>query len=267
MRATLFFFALASAASAQDPSFETASIKPVAANAACANGSMIGPMPGGALRVECLPLKAIVAWAFQAQNYQISGLPAWTETERFDIAAKPPEEERAKEPGPARYQDMTDEQRARFMDLSRRRLQALLADRFHLVVRHEAREQTAYVLTVAKGGPKMKESADQSAAGGISRGPGRIKGEGQRMEAFVTFLAVSVQRPVIDQTGLKAHYDFNLTWTPERPASAGAAPEVSEPSGPSIFTAIEEQLGLRLESRKVPVDTLVIDRIERPSEN
>ncbi len=141
---------------------------------------------------------------------------------------------------------------------------ALLAERFQLVLRREEREQTAYVLTVAKGGPKMKESAP----GMIRRGNGEILSKGSQMGSFVRFLAVDLRRPVTDATGLTGTYEFDLKWTPDRPANTEPdAATTRDPAGPTIFTAIEEQLGLRLESRKTPVETRFIERVDKPSDN
>jgi bla regulator protein blaR1 len=258
---------LAIGAFAQTPAFETASIRPTPPDSQCSNGSIIEPLPGGGLRVECVGLKSLLTWAYEVQNYQVSGGPSWMAAESWNILAKPAAPEGPQD-GPAEYAKMNDTQRTRYMAIIRQRLQALLADRFQLVLRHESREQTVYALTIAKNGPKLKESADQSVSGFLKRGRGNITGKGAQMETLVKFLAIDVLRPVADETHLTAHYDFTLDWTPDRPASATPGAETaSDPTGPTIFTAIEEQLGLRLESRKMPVDTLIIDRIEKPSEN
>ncbi len=120
---------LASGLFAQPPVFETASIKPAPADSQCSNGSLIGPMPGGGLRVECLPLKNILMWAYDIQDYQVSGGPSWMANERWSILAKPAPAEKAPDE-PVEYEKMNDPQRARYMDLVRQRLRALLADRF-----------------------------------------------------------------------------------------------------------------------------------------
>ncbi len=110
----------------------------------------------------------------------------------------------------------------------------------------------------------MKESAP----GMIGRSNGEIISKGSQMGTFVRFLAVDLQRSVTDATGLKGTYEFDLKWTPDRPANTEAgATATSDPAGPTIFTAIEEQLGLRLESRKAPVETLFIERVDKPSDN
>lgn len=221
---------------------------------------MIEPMAGGGLRIDCLSLRTILTYAFDVQDYQISGGPAWAGSDGWSIVAKASGSE-SPDAGPVHYEDMTDAQRKMFSDLIRQRLQALLADRFQLVLRHDIREQITYALTVSKGGAKMTESADQSRADVLRRGRGQITSNGARMEALARFLAIDLRRPVIDRTGLTAHYDFKLEWTPDTDQQDPDSP------APSLFTAIQEQLGLRLESEKGPVEVLVIERAEKPTGN
>ncbi len=267
MRRVILTLPLLAGAIFAQPSFETASVKPTERDSACSNGSVIGPMPGGGLRVECLALKSILTWAYDVQDYQISGGPSWIASDRWNILAKPASD--VPQDGPIQYEKMNDAQRRTYMALVRQRLQALLAERFQLQLRHEAREQTMYALTVAKNGPKLKESADQSVSGFLKRGRGQITGKGAQIETLAQFLAIDVRRPIIDRTGLTSRYDFTLDWTPDRAPSADDAGKAAaaDPTGPTVFTALQEQLGLRLESQKGPVDTLVIDRVTKPSEN
>jgi uncharacterized protein (TIGR03435 family) len=235
------------------PTFEAASIKPVESGAPCQ--SMIEPMTGGGLRVDCVGLKTLLTWAYQVQNYQLSGGPAWMHSISWNIIAKGPSIEGALE-----YEKMTDAQRKQSSELVRQRLQALLADRFQLAIRRESREQPVYLLTVAKNGPKLKESEDQSKSGMIARGRGRLLSRGSVLDMAAQYLGVDLGRPVINQTGLTAHYDFEIHWAPD--SSADKEPQ----SGPSVFTAIQE-LGLKLEPGKALVEMLVIDRAEKPVEN
>jgi uncharacterized protein (TIGR03435 family) len=247
---------------AQPLTFETTSIK---ATPPGVHNSVIAPMPGGGLNAEGVSLKNLMMWAFDVQDYQISGGPSWVGSQPWTILAKPaPPPAGNPADGPAEYGKMNAAQQARYMKSVRERTQALLAERFQLVLRREKREQIAYVLTVAKGGPKMEESAP----GMIGRSNGEIRSKGSQMGNFVRFLAVDLQRPVTDATGLTGTYAFDLKWTPDRPANTepGAA-TASDPAGPTIFTAIEEQLGLRLESRKALVETLFIERVDKPSDN
>ena len=244
-----FAIALALCTLAAAQTFEVASVKPSAPDV---RNSIIQPMPGGGLRIEGVPMKAILSWAYQVQNYQITGGPGWLETDNWTIVANPS----APPPDgvPLEYEKMTEPERAATSTLVRKRLQALLAERFRLALRRETRDQPAYALTVAKSGPKMKEAAKP---GYIRLGGGKVASNGTQMKALAQFLAVDLGRPVEDRTGLAEYYEFQLEWTPEGR---------NEP-GLSIFTAIQEQLGLRLESIKAPVDTLIVERIEKPAEN
>ncbi len=142
-------------------------------------------------------------------------------------------------------------------------LRALLADRFKLKVHQETKILPLYQLVIAKGGPKLKEShASKTTTNGI----GRLTAQRMTMASLTRILTVVTDRLVVDKTGLTAEYDFDLRWTPDDlQESAGEIPEAV--SGPSIFTALKEQLGLKLQPAKGPVDILVIDHIERPSEN
>ena len=237
---------LAVALLAQRSAFEVASIRPTGPDERC---GIIEPLPGGGLRVCGLALKTVVTWAYDVQDYQIVGGPSWIEKDAWDILAKPPAD--IAQSAPAEYEKMTAPQQAAYSKLVRSRLQLLLAERFHLQLRHEMREQTAYALMPAKGGPKMKESA----GGMIHRGRGEIVSRGANMESLARFLAVDLRRPVANETNLAGIYEFTPQWTPDNTPDA---------SGPSIFTAIEEQLGLRLEARKAPVETLVIEKADRP---
>jgi uncharacterized protein (TIGR03435 family) len=169
-------------------------------------------------------------------------------------------------------------------------VQALLADRFKLKVSHQTKELPVYALVVAKGGPKLTETQvppptpDGTAApnrgfrGIRMGGPGQLTGTNIDMGLLADLLSGQRElgRLVIDQTGLKGNYDWTLKWTPDRSDPMFKAPDGGQPSGdalpadssgPSLFTALEEQLGLKLEARKGPVETLVIDSIEKSSEN
>lgn len=219
-----------SAAVAQEPTFEVASIRPTPPDAQC---GMIEPLPGGSLRIDCLPLNTIVMWAYDVQDYQVSGGPPWASATRWDILAKPAAGDASED-----------------INLTRERLRALLAGRFALVLRHEMRDQTTYIMTVAKSGPKLKEAP----GGPIRRRAGQIVGNGVTLAALAKFLSVDLRQPVTDETGLTGKYAFTLEW----------AADPARDAGPSVFTAIREQLGLRLDARKAPVETLVIERVSKP---
>jgi uncharacterized protein (TIGR03435 family) len=196
----------------------------------------------GKLNYTNVNLKEVIGKAYKVQQYQITG-PGWIETERFDIVARFPPHSAAGQ-----------------LPLM---LQSLLADRFKLALRRETKELPLYALVVAKGGPKFKNSESET---GISSNSSRthwhVTGK-TPMRQFADFLSDEVDRPVVDQTGLAASYDITLDWAPDdTPVANDGA------TGPSLFTALQEQLGLKLNPTKGPVDLLVVDRVERaPSEN
>jgi uncharacterized protein (TIGR03435 family) len=156
-------------------------------------------------------------------------------------------------------------------------LQALLADRFHLTIHRESKELPTYALVVAKNGPKMPESAPES------RGPAFRMGEPDKLEAtkvktvqFTQVLSNQLGRTVVDKTGLTADYDFKLEYTPDAGQRVGLngrdpGPERTETApaldAPSLFTALQEQLGLKLEAQKSVVEIVVVDHAEKPTEN
>jgi uncharacterized protein (TIGR03435 family) len=190
------------------------------------------------------PVQSLVMTAFGMRQYQIVGAPAWNNL--YEITAKAPGES-----APSREQ-------------ARQMVRTLLVDRFQLKFHRQTKELPVYQLTVARGGPKLKESAPDAQFGMNTRGS-EVTFSGASMATLVNQflfypLSDSVDRPVLDKTGLTGKYDFTLRWAPlETPADATDAP--------SIFTAMQEQLGLRLESGKGPIEILVIDHVEKPSEN
>jgi uncharacterized protein (TIGR03435 family) len=262
--------------------FEVASVKPSATDD---RRVMIQIQPGGGLRTTGSNLKMLLTFAYDVRDFQVSGGPSWINTDRYDILAKAERSAGAEIPldDPRK---MTDEQRKTVGDQMRERLRALLADRFQLTVHRESKEQSVYVLVVAKNGPKLQEAQTKEAQtkeGTGPRGPmmrmgrGELSGQGVPLDMLTRTLSNQLGRTVIDRTGLKGNFDFKLTWTPDPGQSAtplggapppGAdAPPPPDPNGPSVFTALQEQLGLRLESQRGPVEMLVIDRVEKPSEN
>jgi uncharacterized protein (TIGR03435 family) len=197
---------------------------------------------------------------------QISGGGQWIDSERYDIEARAPARDANTPAEPSR---LSREQ----LQMVRERLKSLLADRFQLAIHSETKEEPVYWLVLNKGGSKLRESTEPT---GLIRLMGRGTLKGQAVEVGMLALNLSNQlgRSVIDKTGLAGKYDFELKWVPSEPApgqlggppAAGSALP-ADPDGPSIFTALEEQLGLRLESAKGPVEVLVVDRAERPSKN
>ena len=260
-----FTFPAAAQPAAKSLKFEVASIKPSDPNA---KGSSIMTDKVGGLRGENMPIRALVTMAYGIRDFQLSGAPGWLGTERYDIAAKP--EAIASASPPPDPHDLTDDQRKVRDEQWKGRLQNLLADRFGLVIHKEIKEEQIYHLVIAKGGPKLTEVTTPGPRQGMSMNAGRAQGFAAPVKMLADNLANTVGRPVIDMTGLTGKYDWKLEWAPD-PGTAIPGPETTQQSsqapGPTIFTAVQEQLGLKLETARGPVDTWVIDKIEHPSQN
>jgi uncharacterized protein (TIGR03435 family) len=247
------------AQSVTTPQFEAASIKPSAPGNL--RGSTFEFLPGGGLRIVNGTLKAILETAYEVREFQTLGGPNWAGSERYDILAS----------GVGASQTVGPED----IKTTRLRLQTLLAERFKLEVHRETRELPEYSLEVAKGGPKLVDSETSSpsgnAAAGIQRSCGQMIGTKTTTANLSLMLSRQLDRPVLDHTGLTGKYNFRFEWTPEAgPCSVPNTPPEIAPvpsNAPSIFTALQETLGLRLESIRGPVDSLVIDHADRPSEN
>jgi uncharacterized protein (TIGR03435 family) len=199
-------------------------------------------------------LADMIVWAYNLNRHQIVGAPGWVDSEKYDLLAKPGGEGR---PGPQQWKIM---------------FQKMMADRFKFKFHREKKELTVYAIVAGKGGLKiMKSESDPS--GPVSlvfHGPGDLPARNATMAQFAGILQSSVlDRPVVDQTGISGRYDFHLVWTPDesqlRP-SEGVRPDDLE-APPSLFAAMQGQLGLRLISTKAEVDVLVIDHAEKASEN
>jgi uncharacterized protein (TIGR03435 family) len=196
-------------------------------------------------RITCvnMTLKRYISKAYGVREDQISG-PDWLGSERFDLVAKAP--------GQMHEADLM------------KMLQTLLADRFKLALHRENREGRVYALTVAKGGAKLK-AVESTGNSGTSTSRGAMTVKQASMEHVAAALSRHVGFPVVDETGLAGVFDFKLTWDPSADA---LSPDDARDAGPSIFTALQQQIGLKLESRKRPVETLMIDHAERvPTEN
>ena len=248
--------------------FEVASIKPSNPDTP---GGFIQFLPGGGLKMTNIPLRVMITFAYDVRDFQVSGGPGWVGTERFDVMARP---ERAAAEGQEDLAKMTDPERRTVRDQIAERLRALLADRFQLVVHKETKDQPIYALVVSKNGAKLREAKAAGARQGMSMNRGRLEGRAAPLEILGQTLSNVTGRPVIDKTGLTGKYDFVLEWTPDPGADAraqgfgdGVTEPAPAPGGPTIFTAVQEQLGLRLEAQKGPVQNIVIDRAEKPSEN
>jgi uncharacterized protein (TIGR03435 family) len=253
-------------------SFEVASVKP---GDPSDRRMMINIAPGGRFRAVNAPVMLLLRVAYHVRDFQVLGLPEWGKTERFNIEAK--SGDRAEE-DPMK---MSQEQRDAFQKRLQLRLQALLEDRFALKAHRETKEMPVYELVVGKNGPRLPPAApqtDDKPRGMLRMGRGELSGTAVKMEGLVMALGDITGRTVIDKSGLKGEYDFKLQWTPEPGQMNSMAPPpgaqlpVAEPpdgdaSGPSLTTAVQEQLGLKLESTKGPVEVIVIDHVEKPSAN
>jgi bla regulator protein blaR1 len=255
--------------------FEVASVKP--------NHSGDGPnrlalQPGGRITAENMALRNLVRFAFQLQDFQLVGGPDWIAKERFDVVAKAEHDIVPTPPGTTGPGQLM--------------LRSLLADRFKLAIHQEKRELPVYALVVARSdgrlGPQLQRSAVDCQAivtaqlgrggpapmvngrpqCGMRNAPGNLIGGGFPLSQLVTALSQFAQRTVVDRTGLTGNFDVELHWTPEQlltpPPGAPPLPPV-DPNGPSLFTAVQEQLGLKLESTKDSVEVLVIDHVEHPT--
>jgi uncharacterized protein (TIGR03435 family) len=239
-----FLLAIAASSTAQAPEFEVASIKLTVPGA---TSRSFTESPGGRLTTSNATLKSLIAFAYQVMPEQIAGGPAWLKSDGFDIQAK------AADPNvtPAQF---------------RQSIQSLLTERFHLAVHRETRELPVYALVQAKNGAKLVEARDDTSEVSLRiEGPGQIKGVKATMPMLANTLIRPLRRKVIDETGLKGSYSFQLQFVPE--PKAGRPDSAAEVDGPSIFTALQEQLGLMLKAGKGPVDVVVVDRAEKPTAN
>ena len=263
------------------PKFEVASVRE---NTSGSNQVSIGMQPGGRFGASNIPLVMLIRSAYRLQDSQLVGAPDWIETSRYDITAKADRDLPPPSPfGPPSTGMLM--------------LQSLLEERFRLKVHREVREQPIYALVTARSparlGPNLRKSdidcevpaAMRKAASapvfekpvpqcGMHMGFGEILGGARTMGLLSNALAQTVQRSVVDRTALNGNYDFHLKWTPDfvRQRASGAPGETVrvngidfDPSGASIFTAVQEQLGLKLDATRGPVEVLVVDHIERPA--
>ena len=237
-----------------DVAFEVASVK---LNTSGDTNSSTSGRPGS-FNATNVTVRQLVIFAHRLREFQLSGGPAWINSDRFDIAARPPENA-VRPDNPAL-------------------MRALLRERFRLVAHTETKEEQIHALVVARAdgrlGPQLKPSTRNCAQpqpGTPSRcgvntntnaTTGRMVGTGQSIEQLVNALgSFGLNRMVLDQTDLKGAFDFELRWTPD----GARATDALANDAPSIFAALQEQLGLRLDSQRGPVGFLVIDSVERPT--
>lgn len=217
--------------------------------------------PQGGLITKNTPVNTLLNFAYDVPDYRFAGAPGWVSSERYDIVLTPSEGEVVPAPGG----NLPMPEFLTWVDRSRQRLQAVLRDRFRLVLRAEMRELPVYALARAKGSARAPRVTDGGPTFFHNNGKGHVESSGMPMKMLTDFLSSNLGRPVQDQTGLTGDYDYKLDWTPDDPEPS--EPSGSTPLGPSIFTALADQLGLRLEPSKGPVQVYVVEKIERPSEN
>ena len=235
-----------------DPTFEVATVKPSDPNR---QGRAI-TVRGRTFATFNTSLNALLSFAYGVHPRQIVGAPDWADSALYDIEARPAGEG---QPNDRQWRSM---------------LQKLLADRFKLSFKREKREMPAYVIVVAAGGPKLARSGgDPNGLPGLFfKGLGVLPAINATIGDFAGLLqSVVLDRPVVDQTGLTGRWDFTLQWTPDETQFGGRGGQAQAQAGanapPGLFTAMQEQLGLKIDSTRAPVDALVIDRVEKPSEN
>jgi uncharacterized protein (TIGR03435 family) len=234
--------------------FDAVSVKPSDPNSR--QGTVVNVTPGGTLHVVNATLKDLIETAYDVRAFQIEGGPKWADATKYDIDATPgtrPHGALGTPPG---------------WPIVRLKVQTLLKDRLHLQLHRETRTGPVYSLAIAKGGIKSSGlSATKSPNRGITAGQGSMLGEAASMAQLAYKFSRLLGRPVVNNTGLEGNFDFKLEWTPDPAPSAPDGQPVETPIGPSLYSAPQQQLGLRLEATKGPIDTLVIDHVERPSEN
>jgi uncharacterized protein (TIGR03435 family) len=239
-----------------NPNFEVATVKPSTPNKPGKGFAF----RGGHFVTFNTNMNDLVAFAYGFHSKQIIDGPAWFGTDLYDIEAKPNAEG---QPSHKQMQTM---------------VQKLLADRCKLTFHHDKRGLSVYVISLASGGPKMtKSTGDPHDPGAfLFRNLGDLIVRNQTMADFATGMqSVVMDKPVVDQTGLTDKYDFQLKWTPDesqfgqfRGTGAVVPPPPENPKAPpSLYTAIQEQLGLKMGPGKVTDDVIVIDHVEKPSEN
>jgi uncharacterized protein (TIGR03435 family) len=235
------------------PTLEVATIKPSKPEAPVKSFRMIGPR----LQVTNSNLNDMIVFAYGVHPKQVAGAPAWAETDKFDIEAKP------------------NGEGVPTINQWRMMMRQLLTERCKLASHNEQRPLSVYLLIKSEGGSKLTRSGgDPNGRVGLSF-RGRLGGDVSAYNAtigdFINFMTryVQLDRPIIDKTGILGRYDFTLDWTPDESQFGGKAipPAEGAATPPSLYTAIQEQLGLKLDATKTLAEVLVIDHVERPSEN
>ena len=236
-----------------EPGYEVATIKPTDPDHARGGFTLQGRhVVAGNFTVE-----GLIKLAYNLHETQVVGGPDWIKTDHFDMDILP------------------DHEGLPSLEQARGIVRKLLADRFALKFHDDTKELSVYVLAVAKTGPKLtKSGADPSSPPGMGGPPGRMMMRNGSMEEFAQMMQGILDRPVLDQTGLKDRYDLSLKWTPDQSQYGGRIPAQNSDNSaadsdtlPSLFTAIQQQLGLKLDAMKAPAKVMVIESVEKPSAN
>ena len=235
-----------------NPKLEAATIKP-----STPEEQRVVYVQGRELLTRATSLVDLMMFAYLAHPAQIVDGPEWMKTEKFDLVIEPDLPGR---PSTAQFRVI---------------LQQMLADRFKLMFHHAERELAVYRMVPAKGGPKMTAATQEDRAtntAGVGYKDGSLMVANATMSEFASLMQryVGMDRPIVDHTGIVGKYDFKLNWTPDISQGDGrtAAPSrEGQSDAPSLYTAMQEQLGLKFEAAKEPADVMVIDRVEQPSEN
>jgi bla regulator protein BlaR1 len=257
------------------PKYDVSSVKPASSN----DGRSVLQLTPDGTSIHGIPVQMLLRFAFGVEADRMIGAPSWAQSNRYDIEAKV-----APEDAPKLDKLKAEDRRAMLLPL--------LVERFNLKYHHETREMPMYTLVVAKGGPKLIESKPapspddppgvqgapkpMNMAGRMMMMPGRIESQGSTLDMLAHSLSPQLGHTVVDKTGLTGKYDYTLQWTPDEgmtpmTGGAGGGPphedNAAQAGGPSLFTAVEEQLGLKIESTKGQVDVIVIDHLDLPSAN
>jgi uncharacterized protein (TIGR03435 family) len=232
---------------AVNPRFQVATIKP-----STPEESRTTQIRGNRFATTDTSIVDLIKYAYGLHDEEIAGGPKWLATQKFDLMCDP---ETATRPSSDQFKKM---------------VQDLLADRFHMATHRETRELSVFAIVPAKAGPKLHTTTSPpDGPPVVGYAPGQLAVGNATMADFAKFLQRFVtDRPVLDETGIAGKYDLTLRWTPDD-SQPGASRQAEDNSGslPGFFTAIQEQLGLKLQEEKHPAEVLVIDHIEMPSEN
>ena len=234
------------------PGYEVATIKP-------SNPDSQGrgfTLQGRHLVARNFTVEGLITLAYNLHSKQVAGGPEWITTDHYDLDVLP------------------DHEGLPSLEQARGIVRKLLTDRFGLKFHEDTKELSVYLLTVAKTGPKLTRSgSDPNSPPGLGGPPGRMNVRNATMDEFAQVMQSTLDRPVVNQTGLTGRYDFQLRWTPDESQYGGRIPpqgtdgSAAADAPPPLFTAIQEQIGLKLEATKAPAKVMVIDQVEKPSAN